>query len=207
MGTRYYYSHNTLGSDPFLDYRRADVYIGGMASESVYLTVSLQDKSKSFEDSNARDSDIRGASFDAFFFYDDRGSFWLFGLDGDREDARADAYDNRLFRVRTAWVNKFELAGHDNRFRLEGRYENRDYDQAEVAGSDPFITDPFTGDLAQRSSGERADTARIVKASWRIGLSSVLSLEPSVEYGDYSSNVDSADYDQWLAGVRLRAEF
>ncbi|MEQ3623013.1 MAG: hypothetical protein ABNH34_15790 [Marinobacter sp.] len=43
VGTSYYYSHATLGADPFLDFRRASVYLGSLLAEDVYLRGSLQD--------------------------------------------------------------------------------------------------------------------------------------------------------------------
>lgn len=207
VGASYHYSRATLGSDPFLDYRRGSVYLGSLLGENVYLLASLQDKSKNFEDSDARDSDIRGASLDTFFFFNQARSHVLFGLDGDREDAEADAYDNRLVRVRLALVHKFTLAGEDNRFRLGWRYEDREYDEVIISSSDPVLTDPLTGDLAERTSSQRADKAAIFEASWRIGLNEVFSLEPSISHGNYTSNVDSADYDRTVAGVTLRAGF
>lgn len=207
VGTSYHYSHATLGSDPFLDFRRASVYLGRLIGEDVYLLASLQDKSKDFDDSEARDADIRGVSLDSFFFFNQTRSHLLVGLDGDREDAEADAYDNDLLRVRLALVHKFTLGGEDNRLRLGWRYEDREYDEVTVTSSDPLLNDPLTGDLTERSTSKRADRARILEASWRIGLNEVFSLEPSISWGNYTSNVDSADYDKTVAGVSLRAAF
>ncbi|MDL0432895.1 surface lipoprotein assembly modifier [Marinobacter sp. TBZ242] len=207
IGTSYHYSHTTLGADPFLDFRRAGIYLGSLVGENVYLLASVQDKRKDFDDSDARDADIRGASLDSFFFFNQARSYLLLGLDGDREDAEADAYDNDLLRVRVALVHRFTLGGEDNRFRLGWRYEDRDYDQVTVTSSDPLLNDPLAGDLTERSTSRRADRARIVEASWRIGLSDVFSLEPSISWGNYTSNVDSADYDRTVAGITLRAGF
>lgn len=207
IGTSYHYSHATLGSDPFLDFSRASVYLGSLLGEDVYLLASLQDKSKDFDDSEARDADIRGVSLDSFFFFNQARSHLLIGLDGDREDAEADAYDNDLLRVRVALVHKFTLGGEDNRLRLGWRYEDREYDEVTVTSSDPLLSDPLTGDLVERSTSRRADRARILEASWRIGLNDVFSVEPSISRGVYTSNVDSADYDKTVAGITLRAGF
>ncbi|MDF0751485.1 surface lipoprotein assembly modifier [Marinobacter sp. 71-i] len=207
VGTSYYYSHATLGSDPFLDFRRASVYLGSLLGEDVYLRGSLQDKRKAFDDSDARDAEIQGASLDAFFFFNQAQSHFLLGLDGDREDAEASAYDNDLLRVRAALVHRFTLAGEDNRLRFGWRYEDREYEEVTVTSSSPLLNDPLAGDLSERSTNERADRAWILEASWRIGLNKVFSVEPSVSWGQYTSNVDSADYDKTVAGVTLRADF
>ena len=210
VGTSYHYSKATLGpngSDPFLDFRRASVYLGSLIGEDVYLLASLQDKRKDFEDSDARDSDIRGVSLDSFFFFNQAQSHLLLGLDGEREDAQADAFDNDLLRVRATLVHKFTLGGEANRLRFGWRYEDRDYERINIAGSEPQFSNPLTGGLTERTSSERADRAQIFEASWRIGLNEVFSLEPSVSRGRYSSNEESADYDKTVAGVTLRAAF
>jgi len=85
------------------------------------MRASLQDKRKDFEDSRDRDSDIRSISLDSFFFFNQAKSHLLLGLDGDREDARADTFDNDLLRLRVALVHKFTLAGESNRLRLTVR--------------------------------------------------------------------------------------
>lgn len=207
IGTSYHYSHATLGSDPFLDFRRASVYTGSLVGEDVYLLASVQDKRKDFDASDARDADIRGISLDAFFFFNQARSHLVFGLDGDREDAKADAYDNDLLRVRAALVHKFNLAEEENRLRIGWRYEDREYEEVTVSSSDPLLDDPLTGDLPERSTSKRADEAHILEASWRIGLNDVVSVEPSISWGNYTSNVASADYDRTVAGITLRAGF
>lgn len=198
IGASYHYSYATLGSDAFLDFRRASVYLGSLIGENVYLMASLQDKAKDFEDDTARNSDIRGGSVDAFFFFNEGKSNLLFGIDLDREDAVSDAYDNRLVRLRAAFVHRFTVGGEQSRFRLSWRFENQKYDEA--VGSSNIVQTPLT-------TSRRLDRARIVDAGWRIGLNEVFSLEPRVSYGHYSSNLDSADYDQAVVGLALRAGF
>lgn len=210
IGTSYHYSHATLGangSGSFLDFRRASVYLGSLIGDDVYLLASVQDKRKDFADSEARDADIRGASLDSFFFLNQARSHVVLGLDGERENARADAFDNDLLRFRATLVHKFTLGGEANRFRLGWRYEHREYDQVDVSGSNPEFNNPLTGGLTERTSSERTDRAQLVEASWRIGLSEVVSVEPSVSWGRYASNEASADYDKTVAGVTLRAAF
>lgn len=210
IGTSYHYSRATLGengSDPFLDFHRASVYLGSLIGEDVYLLASLQDKRKEFEDSNARDADIRGISLDSFFFFNQAKSHLVFGLDGDREDTRADAFDNELFRFRIALVHKFTLAGESNRLRFGWRYENRQYDQVEETSAGSQLDNFLPGTTTERTERDRTDRAQILEASWRIGLGDAVSVEPNMSWGDYSSNEESADYEKLVAGIRLRADF
>lgn len=207
VGASHHYSYATLDSDGFLDFRRTSLYVGSLIGENVYLLASVQDKSKDFDDGTARDSDIRGGSFDAFFFFNQARSNLVFGIDLDDEDARLDAYDNQLLRLRVALVHRFTVAGQDSRFRLSWRYEDQEYDEVVITEqSAPPLNDFLTGDLAERTS-QRVDKARVVEASWRLGLNEVFSLEPKLSYGHYTSTIDSADYDRFVAGVSLRAGF
>ena len=206
IGTSYHYSYATLDSESFLDFRRASVYVGSLIGENVYLLASLQDKSKDFEEGTARDSDIRGASADAFFFFNQARSNLVLGVDLDDEDARSDAYDNRLLRLRVALVHRFVVAGQDSRFRLSWRYEDQEYDEVVITEAERGLNDFLTRDLAERTS-QRVDKARVLEASWRLGLDDVFSLEPRISYGHYTSTVDSADYDRLVAGLTLRASF
>ncbi|MBU2952626.1 surface lipoprotein assembly modifier [Marinobacter sp. F3R08] len=207
IGTSYHYSHSTLGSEPFLDYHRASAYVGSLIGNDVYLLASLQKKRKEYDESDARDADIRGGSLDSFFFFNDARSHFVVGLDYDQEDAQADDFDNDLWRVRATLLNRFRLAGEDNQFRLGWRYETRKYDQAAVTTSNPFLDNPFTDDIVDASTSRRAEHAHVFEASWRVGLNDIFSLEPSVSHGIYRADEESSDYTRTIAGVTLRAGF
>ena len=181
IGTSYHYSHSVLGSEPFLDFHRASAYLGSLIDDDVYLLASLQEKRKDYEESEARDSDIRGASLDSF--------------------------DNDVWRLRATLLNRFLLGGEDNRIRLGWRYETRDYDQPAVSSSGSFLDNPFTGDFIDTSASRRAEKANVFEASWRIGLNGTFSVEPSVSHGIYQGTEDSTDYSRTIAGVTLRADF
>ena len=207
VGASYHYSYATLDSDRFLDFGRTSLYLGSLIGESVYLQASIQDKTKDFNDGTARDSDIQGGSVDAFFFFNQARSNLVFGVDLDDEDARTDAYDNQLLRLRVALVHRFTMAGEDSRFRLSWRFEDQEYDETVIAEEpERPLNDFLTRDLAERTR-QRVDTARVVEASWRLGLNEVFSVEPTLSYGDYTSTIDSADYDRFVAGLALRADF
>ncbi|WP_417567813.1 surface lipoprotein assembly modifier [Marinobacter sp.] len=207
IGTSYHYSHSILGSEPFLDFHRASAYLGSLLGDDVYLSASLQDKRKDYDESNTRDSDIRGASLDSFFFFNQVRSHFKVGVDYEKEDARADFFDNDLWRIRATLLNHFTLGGEDNRFRLGWRFETREYDQPEVSPSNSFLDNPFTGNLIDASTSRRADQAHVLEASWRIGLNKTFSLEPSVSHGIYRGDGNTADYTRTIAGISLRAGF
>ncbi len=207
IGTSYHYSHSVLGSEPFLDFQRASAYIGSLIGDDVYLLASLQEKQKDYEESKARDSDIRGASLDSFFFFNNARSHFVIGVDYDEEDAEAESFDNDLWRLRATLLNRFTLGGENNRIRLGWRYETREYDQPAVPPSGSLLDNPFTGDFIDASSSRRAEQANIFEASWRIGLNETLSVEPSVSHGIYQGNEDSTDYSRTIAGLTLRADF
>lgn len=211
LGASYHFSHATLDSDPFLDYARTSVFIGSLVSDDVYLRGSVQKKRKSFDDSEARDADIRGVTGEAYLFFNDARSHVLLGVDGDREDARSDYYDNRLVRFRSKLVHTVDVSGHSNRFSLGWRFEKRDYDDVVLTSSDPAAQDPlfnpFASPTTTTQTQDRAETASVFQAGWTVDLSSIFSLETQLSRGFYHAAVDSEDYRKTVASVTLKAGF
>ena len=208
LGASYHYSHATLAGEAFLDYGRSSVYLGGLMGDELYLLASIQDKRKRFDNNRDRDSTTVGVSVDAFVFFNQAQTHVLFGLDGDRENARAEVHDNRLIRFRSALVHRFTWFGGDHRWRLGWRYEDRAFEAASTSAPNPLLPGPLAGNSpVGGTTARRQDRAHILEARWRLGLSKIWSIEPSLIHGRYRSNDARADYDRTLAVVNLRAEF
>lgn len=206
LGTSYHYSYITLDTDRFLDLHRASVYLGSLVGDSAYVLGSLHTTRKDFAVDNDRNSDTVGGSFDTFLFFNGSQRTVVLGVDIDNEDAKSDAFNNRLIRLRATYLHRFKLAGNASRFRLGVRYEDRQFDDIVVTEEERRPAPVFAPIITERTS-ERTDTAWIVDASWRLGLNDTLSLEPSISYGNYTSPVASADFDRLLVGLSIRADF
>ncbi len=190
VGLSHHFARAVLASEPFLDLSQTSLYAGKLYSNGVYLRGAASRTSKSFESNTERDSEGGGLSLDAYYFINDARSFWSVGLAGESEDARASEFDNRALKLRARYSHKGEMLGRASRVQLGWRYLDRDYDyETPVLGT------------------SRRDRSQVVDASWSLGLTELLTLETKIEYGDYNSNLEAADYHETGASVLLSAEF
>lgn len=202
LGASHHYSHATLDSEPFLDYNRTSVYLGKLIDDDVYVMASLLSKRKSFANYNTRDARIRGISLDNFFFFNQRQTLFVLGLEGDHQNATSDAYDYRMLAGRARFKHHFNVSGHKNTFQVGARYEARDYDKP--VSSRPGSMAPL---VTPAPSGTRSDGILTADIRWAVGLTDWLTTEAKLERTDYRSTLASAEYAKTVASLTLRADF
>ncbi len=202
VGASHHYSHATLASEPFLDYNRTSVYLGKLLDDDVYVMASLLSKRKSFDKNNARDAHTRGVSLDNYFFFQQRQTLFVLGVEGNQQDANSDAYDYLMLAGRARFKHHFKVSGHQNTFQAGVRYEARDYDKPVSSVDQPML--PLAGPAP---SSTRSDRIIIADIRWAVGLTDWLTTEAKVERSDYQSTLDSADYAKTVASLTLRADF
>lgn len=204
VGANHYYSYATLASDPLLQLNRSSVYLGILAQDDTYLMLSALSSRKDYEDDEARDAEVTGLGLDGFFFFNQQQTVLVLGIEGNEEDAKSDAYDYQMLAGRVRLKNRFDVSGHDNTIQLGWRYEYRDYDEPVSTVERPQF--PFFGGGGV-SSATRSDRISTADLSWSVGLTDVLTTEAKVEWTNYDSKLDSADYDKTVASLILRASF
>lgn len=190
LGLSHHRARALLASDRFLDLTKTSLYAGRLFDNGLYLRSALADQQKTFANNPGRDSDGLGAELDFYYFPDGAGRYWYLGLGGETEDAQAPRFDNRALSVKARYSHEFVMLDREQTIQLGWRFQDRDYDN----------TDP-------QLQTERQDRRHTVNASWTLELNEYLALESEVEYGDYQSNLEVADYDETSASVLLRAAF
>lgn len=190
LGASHHFAHALLASDPFLDLSQTSLYASKLYNNGVYLRGAANLTRKSFENSAERNSEGAGLALDVYYFTNNARSFWSVGLGSESEDARAAQFDNRSLKLRARYSHKGELLGRVSRVQFGWRYLNRDYQHETPA-----------------LEASRQDQSQVLDASWALGLTELLTLESKIEYGDYSSNLKAADYQETGASVLLSAEF
>lgn len=203
VGASHHYSHATLDSEPFLDYHRTSVYMGKLIDDDVYVMVSLLSKRKSFDHDQARDAHTRGVALDNFFFFNQRQTLLVFGLESDHQTARSDAYDYLMLAGRARVKHHFMVSGHRNTVQAGVRYEARDYDEPVSSVDNPML--PLAGPT--QSNRTRTDGILNADIRWSVGLTDWLTTEAKVEHTDYRSTLDSAEYAKTVASLTLRVDF
>ncbi|WP_194755517.1 surface lipoprotein assembly modifier [Aliidiomarina indica] len=190
VGANYYFADANLGGDSFLDLHQRSVYLARMLGDQFYARFALNQSEKTFADFSERDADTLGGAIDLFYFFNEGRSFLLFGANHDDEDARNNEFSYQANTLRVRYSTRFAFASGDGRFQLGYRWHDRDYEGISAA-------------IGQaRSDRHQVIDARVEVPVWR-----QLSLIGQVERGDYSSNLDSADYDETRASIGVRLRF
>jgi hypothetical protein len=190
VGTSIYQAKADLASDPFLELNQRSLYAGKLFNQRIYVRAAYNWREKSFVDAIGRNADSTGADADVFFFFNNANSFLSVGLSQEQENARSSLFDNDAFGFRGRLSNKFVLWGKNSQIQLGMRALNRDYTTI-----DPGL------------DARRQDTRKVVDARWELSLNSVLSTIATIERGNYQSTLDSADYDETVAAIQLKASF
>lgn len=179
-----------LGGDGLLSITQFSPYISGFAAKKLYLRGSVVAADKSFDVQTSRNADVLTLDLDAYYFLDSSRRYLSFGVESETSDANDSQFSYDGFGVNLRYTQKFDMFGRDARGRLGWRYESRDYD-----GVTPSI------------ASARADDRSRFQAELMVPLSDHLFVEMDYEYGDFSSNLPSADYDQHVFAIRLGARF
>lgn len=190
VGGNYYFADASLGGDSFLDLHQRSIYVARMLGDQFYARLALNQSDKTFADFSERDADSLGVSADVFYFFNEGRSFILLGANHDDEDARSNEYSYKANTLRIRYSTRFSFAAGDGRFQLGYRWHDRDYE-----GMTTIISEP-------RSDRHQVIDARVELPVWR-----QLAFIGQVEHGDYSSNLETADYDETRASIGLRLRF
>lgn len=190
LGGSYHYAKAVLDSDAFLTLEQASVYATKLWQNRYYLRVAANDKQKTFADNADRDAEALGFSADLFVFFNNTKSFVSFGIERENEDANAEQFSNHSTIFRSKLSNNFTWLTKANSVSLELNYLDRDYQ-----GYDFALLAP------------RSDIRRRMKGDWTFEFTPHISAATSLEYGRYSSNQESADYNETVASVMVEFKF
>ena len=106
------------------------------------------------------------------------------------EDAVAPEFDYGGGSARVRLVQRFEAMNREMTFRAGAEYELRDYNSPT-----PSIAAP------------REDKRTLVDLSLEAPLGDHLVSEASYRFGDYTSNLSSADYDEHVGAIRVGVRY
>lgn len=190
MGGAYRFIHAQLGGDDFLTMHQLSPYASLKLGKAVLLRADYSFTDKNFAGRIDRDAKNHAGAIDAYYFINGSRSFLLAGYKYTHEnanDAQYD-YDGHSFKLRL--TQKFAMGKQDAVLRLGWRHERRDYD-----GITPSI-------LAKRK-----DRRHRLQADLEVPVSRIFFVAGEYEYGDYKSNLPSADFRQNVFSIKLGARF
>ncbi len=189
-GLLYNYVHARLDGEGYLNYQQISPYVTHLAGDRVFLRGALEFTDKDFQTDDARDAEGQGVRGDVYYFID--GASQYVSLTGRvrEEDANSDLFDFTGMSVDARYNQDFTVLDRSAELRIGGGYESREYD-----GVDPLISDARSDDILSAQTGLEFE------------LAGPLALDVDYSYRDRQSNLPSADYDEHVAELRLRASF
>ena len=195
VGLRYDGAKAKLAGATFLTFQQASIYLGTFLQPQTFLRTSAKVKSKQFADISSRDADAFGVNAELFHFINDGSTMFMLGLSADKETATDEKFNFNGFGISTKVSQKFELFGLAQKAAIAWRFQSKDF---KAYGADEMSTEMET----------KADEHRnIVQAQWQLDFNEHLALVSNLEYGDYSSQLDSQTYSQTLSTFAIKAQF
>lgn len=190
VGINYHYADAQLDDKALLDIRQSSLYASKLFDNRVLLRGAVIDRSKQFDERVERNANAIGGSFDGYLFSNDAKRYLALGYTVEEEDATIDSLDFVGHSGRLTAANKFTLFDRDNQVKLQFKYGFRDYTESE-------------SELGFTRVDEKADSS----LAWITRWTNAISTETKVSYGDYNSNLATANYDETLVSFGVKAEF
>ncbi|MAI90619.1 outer membrane beta-barrel protein [Ponticaulis sp.] len=189
-GLLYNYVHARLDGDGYLDYHLASPYVTRLIGDTLFLRGALEFTDKDFLNDDLRDAEGQGLRGDAYYFIGGTDRYVSLTAKLEEEDAMSDAFDFSGGELNANYSHRSQIMDRDTRFQIGAGWETRDYD-----GITPAISETREDDIISADAG------------FEFELAGPLLLDLDYSYRDRQSNLPSADYDEHVGEIRLRAQF
>ncbi len=190
LGIDYTYVYSTLDEAGFLTYQLLSPYIASSLTRKIYVRAAYSYADKDFKSRPTRDAEVNAGGVDVFYFLNGTKTYLLLGYKYENEDAVGPEFDFNAHNVKVRLTQKFPIYGRDAALKIGWRYENRNYDS---------IT-PSIGVI-------RDDERQRFQVELEVPLSEHFYASAEYEYADFDSNLQSVNYTQNLATIRLGAKY
>lgn len=179
-----------LDGDEYLTFTQISPYLSQQFGDTLFVRVSYAATDKSFEGRPQRDATSDTIAADAYFFLEGTKRYIVIGGKAVDEDATSDEFDFSGGSGRIRYVQRFDALEREVTLRAGVEYEQRDYD----------ATSPIIG-------AAREDRRTGVELSLEAPLVDNVFVEGSYRFGDYQSNLATADYDEHVTSVKLGVKY
>ncbi len=190
LGASHHSIDAKLADEDFLDMERTGFYAGHLFANSFYLRAEMQDIEKTFDALSDRNATSDIFAVDAYYFFNQGLSFIALGIENEDAVAQQSHFSYESENYRATYSNEFSWLDKRNRFKLNWRYYQRDYQ------------DTFP-DLGQ----SREDTKNSFSLAWNFFFNDTFTMITEFEQTYSDSNLESADYDATQVSLVLRADF
>lgn len=190
LGASYHYADANLDKKDFLTLQQTSFYAAKLLNEKFYLRSAVNLQNKDFAGRSERNADNVAWVNDGFVFFNQGKSFVSLGFSVENENSKAHELDYQANTLRAKASHQYALWGKPQKLQAGWRYLARDY-----AGVNPEI------------KRERYDSAHVSEVEWEVDFTDHIAAVTKMEYGQYDSNLPSADYSETRTSVTLKARF
>ncbi|MDP3740500.1 MAG: surface lipoprotein assembly modifier [Hyphomonadaceae bacterium] len=184
-----------LDGDEYLTYTQVSPYLSKQFGNTLFLRGAYAATEKEFNGRPERDANSDALQLDAYFFLDGVKRYIVLGGKATEEDANADEFDYKSGTFKARFVQRFDAMDREMTFRLGAEYEDRDYDN------------PHPDILPLPATTSRSDKRTVIDTQLDIPLGERFFSEISYRYGNYSSNLLSADYNEHVGAIKIGVRY
>ncbi|MCG8440512.1 MAG: DUF2860 domain-containing protein [Caulobacterales bacterium] len=190
VGGAYRLAYSRLGGEGFLTIQQLSPYVSTFLTKSLFLRADYTYADKNFQTRDRRDADTHAIGGDLYYFLNGVRSYVILGYDYETTDSVGDEFDFSAHNAKVRYSRRIAMRGRDAELKLGWRFETRDYD----------AVTPSIGEV-------RDDDRHRLEAELELPLTDRVYALTEYEYGAFSSNLPSADFNQNVASARLGMRF
>ena len=112
----------TIRAQDFLDLHQTSLYIAKLINNQFYLRAAANLQDKTFANLSERNANNRGASADAFVFFNQGKSFVSLGVASEKENAKTHQFDYTGNSIKARVSHKFMIGEKEQKVQLGYRY-------------------------------------------------------------------------------------
>ena len=189
-GTTVRYIDAALDDSGYQAVTQFSPYVSGYVAKNVFVRGAYTYADKEFDVQTSRDAEVNTIDLDGYFFLNGSRQYIVLGVEAETSEAVDPQFSFDGQGVLARFSQRFAFRERDARARLSARYESRDYD-----GITPSI------------NAAREDDRLRLQAEVELPITDLVFIEAEYEYGDFSSNLPTADYAQNVFTVRTGVRF
>ncbi len=187
IGLSGFYVNSDLDDESFLELARISPYVSGFFTKGWFARAGVVYSDKTNDVNSGRDATTVIGEIDLYHFPPGKPWFFNIGYKYRDEDADAARFDYTGNTYKARYVHRLTLFGNKARFELSYRRLDRDYSS---------VT-PSIGE-------DRSDERDRAHAQLELALTPRFDAELYYTYSDWGSNLDSVDFNQYVAGLVFR---
>lgn len=180
----------SLDGDSYLKVTQVAPNLSRLFGESFYLRGSYIASDKAFDANPGRNADNAAIRADAYVLFDGMRRFLSLSYVMDREDAHANEFDYNGMRTKIAYGQTFDFGRKDLKLKSHLQYENRDY-----------------SNMTESIGAARHDKRLRAGLSAALALSEHLEMRGEAEYGDSTSNLAAANFEETVYSLNVGLAF